>query len=347
MSKNFKKSLLVFILSLSSFFAETYFLKSNLALANEIKVNNSLNNDKYIIGPGDILNLEVFDENAYSGQYEVMKDGNVILPLVGYVKLEGLSLEKATEKISNSYSKELLRPQVYLSLTKARPITVSLLGEVYNPGIYTILPKNNSHSTLIDALQKGGGITKESNLKDVVLIRKLYNQKSNYKKTNLNLFDLIIEGDLSQNPILYDGDIIKIEKGVPLSKELVSIADGNLTPKTVDVYVLGEVRSPGRITVQNKTSLMQAILLAGGPNNLKNNKKIQLYRLNRNGTIANKVFKYSPKQKISSSNNPMLVNGDIIKLDSNLFSKTTSAISVVTEPLSDIISAISIYKFLD
>ena len=85
--------------------------------------------DVYIIGPGDVLALTLFDAAELSGELTVMNDGTVPLPLVGSVRLSGLTLQQATNLVEQSMGAELLRPDLQLRVEAPRPIRVALVGQ--------------------------------------------------------------------------------------------------------------------------------------------------------------------------------------------------------------------------
>ena len=99
---------------------------------------STLQEDAYIIGPGDVLDLKLFDAEELSGALEVLNDGSVPLPLVGSVRLSGLTLQQATLWVEQLMREELLRPDLQLRVVKPRPIRVALVGQVERPGIYSL-----------------------------------------------------------------------------------------------------------------------------------------------------------------------------------------------------------------
>ena len=84
----------------------------------------------YLIGPGDILELTLLDVPEYSGEYMVLNDGTITLPLIGSVYLKNLSISQASNLIENKYRTQLLRPELHLIVKVPRPILVSLIGEI-------------------------------------------------------------------------------------------------------------------------------------------------------------------------------------------------------------------------
>ena len=237
----------------------------------------TLQEDAYILGPGDVLDLKLFDAEELSGGLAVLNDGSVPLPLVGSA-VSGLTLQQATLLVKQLMSKELLRPDLQLRVVKPRPIRVALVGQVERPGIYSLTtnemgqteggPGNrlNGLPTVVDAIQKAGGITQSANLRGVVLQRRLPGTQNelSYKQAKLNLLDLILDGNQSQNPFLFDGDTIRIRKAEEIPEQAVELAAANLSPQLISVNVIGEVNNPGRLELPASTPLVQ--VMAAGAN---------------------------------------------------------------------------------
>ncbi len=336
-----------------------------IANLNETKKKNELELlDKYILGPGDLLRINFLGSdflNEFSGNYTILNDGNVNLPIIGTKFLTNLSINQAKNLLINEYGKEIISPDIYLQLISARPIKVSIIGEITRPGIYSMT--NNEISslqgiqsiqssglpTLIDALQKAGGITKDANLREVYIKRKIPGKELEYKIGSVNLLEIILKGDQSQNPNLFDGDIITISKAsLKNEDELLEISSSNLSPGTIVVRVIGSVNRPGQLTLKSNTALSQAIYAAGGPREWRTNKgNIQLIRINRNGSATLKKYKIDLEDNVNEKTNPPLLNGDIVKVNPNILSKTGSAVGAVVEPISGVVTALSLFKLLN
>ena len=213
--------------------------------------------DAYIIGPGDVLELKLFDAEELSGSLEVLNDGTVPLPLVGSVRVVGLTLQQATFWFRTLMGQQLLRPDLQLRVVKPRPIRVALVGEVERPGLYSLTTSETTQTeggpvvsisglpTVVDAIQKAGGITQNANLRQVVLQRRLPGDQVAYKQARLDLLALVLEGDQVQNPFLFDGDTIRITRAEEPPAEAIELAAANLSPKAIRVNVIGEVESAG------------------------------------------------------------------------------------------------------
>ena len=333
---------------------------NNSILENNINKDINLQLDPYILGPGDVLNIEVLDSEISSGQYTILNDGSINIPLAGDVNLKGRTLKDANFEIENKLRKQLIEPVVSIQIEEPRPMTIFVLGEVERPGIYTLNISGTTTSiessgqnipgmpTLIKAIQKAGGITQSANLKEVELIRLLPGNKNEYKTSKLNLIDLIFNGSMNNNPYLFDGDIIKLKKSTEdPSKRIETITYNNLTPNEIRISVIGEVASPGQLTVSSDTALIQSILAAGGPINSRSSKtNVDLFRINRDGTASHKKYKLDFKNGISPSN-PLLKNGDVVRVRRNLITKASDSLDSIARPLSSYVTVYTLFKIID
>ena len=309
--------------------------------------DKELEGESYLLGAGDLLNIKFYFAPEYTNDYEVYNDGTIHLPLVGKISVLNLSLEQASEIIQKKVGEELLRPDLYISVVKMRPIKITVLGEVSRPGLYVFENNFTIKVDVVKALQQSGGVNNKANLKEVNVLRKLSGQNNQYKQTKLNLIDLIFEGDMSQNITLYDGDIIKINKASELPNELIKLSNNSLSPKEIYITVVGSVIKPGTFKVANNTPLAQGLLRAGGPIPLKSNTgNIKLIRLQNNGSIYTRKYKFNINEGISISKNPTLQDGDIILVRPSLLSKFSDTLTVLTSPITKSINAYAIIKVL-
>ncbi len=324
------------------------FSSSGKSYKNE---NSAFKKDRYLTGPGDLLELTLLDAPEFSGEYTVLNDGTIQLPLIGSIYINNLSIDQASNLIEDKYREQLLRPELHLIVKISRPIKISLIGEIERPGIYSLSlnDKNiNGLPTIVDAIQKAGGITQNSNLKKVILLRRLPGWTNEYKQTEIDLINLIFEGNHNQNLFLFDGDIIKLSKAEKLSSESLKIAQANLSPRTINVRVVGQVSSPGDIELKANTPLIQAVLSAGGPLAWKANKgDINLVRVNPNGTVIKKRYKIDLKANTSFENNPPLKDRDIVYVKSSKLNTISTGLSAITAPISSVVTSLSLFKLLD
>ena len=314
--------------------------------------------DAYILGPGDSLALRFLAATELSGPVSILSDGTASLPLLGNVRLTGLTLSQASQWLETLYKRQLLRPELQLSVQAPRPLRVALVGQVSRPGLYTLTPTESSQTevavsisglpTLVDAIQKAGGITSEADLRVVMLQRRLPGEAGAYKRTRLNLLALILEGDQQQNPLLFDGDTIRVEKAAETVPEMIELSTTTLAPQQITVNVIGEVKGGGRIQVPANTPLVQAVLSAGGPIAWRANRgDVELVRINRNGTATRQKFALDLGQGASNSKNPPLRDGDTVVVNRSGLAVTSDALTAVISPLSPILNILGFIEVVN
>jgi polysaccharide export outer membrane protein len=314
--------------------------------------------DAYLLGPGDGLDLRFFGAEELNGPVNVLSDGTASLPLLGPVRLMGLSLTQANQWLEVLYKKQLLRPELQLTLVSPRPLRVALVGEVERSGIYTLTSSEQSQTeskvsitgvpTLVDAIQKAGGITPLANLRAVILQRRLPGEPLRFKRTTVDLLALVQQGDQLQNPILFDGDTIRIEAASEPVAESIELASTTLSPDQITVNVVGEVLNPGSLSLPANTPLVQAVLAAGGPQVWRaSTGNVELVRINRNGTATRQRFQLNLSQGASNSKNPPLRDRDTIVVNRSGLAITSDAIGAISSPLSGLVNLLALVDIIN
>lgn len=318
----------------------------------------SLQDDPYIIGAGDQLDLKLYDVPDLSSKLDVLNDGTVSLPLVGNVRVQGLTLSQAEQWFTGLFRKQLQRPQLQLSVSRPRPIRVALVGEVERPGVYSLTTNEASTvvgaatsisglPTLVDAIQKAGGITLNADLRQVQLQRRLPGETPAFKRTSLDLMQLLREGDQLQNPLLFDGDTIRVNRADQPVAEAVEVANANFSPQFIQVYVVGEVLKPGPLQVAANTPLIQGILAAGGPQfGRANQSNVELVRINRNGTVQRQRFRLDLGQGASNAKNPPLQDGDTVLVNRSGLALVSDSIGAISQPLTGLVNIWALVRLI-
>lgn len=317
--------------------------------------------DAYILGPGDQLQVDLLDPRLkeLSGATQVLNDGTAVFPLLGSVTVSGYTIDQARGLLTRLYGRQVVRPDLTLRLQAPRPQLISVIGEVSNPGLYTLTPTENSGTangggqisgvpTLITAIQKAGGLTQLADLRNVRLSRRLIGAPGRLKTTSLDLAALLQRGDQQQNPYLFDGDTIEVGRAeAPTDAEIMELAVANFSPSSIRVNVVGEVKAPGEKQLRANTPLVQAILAAGGPVNFRaRTGSVDLVRINRNGTATRQAFAVNYGQGVSSTANPPLRDGDTIIVNRSFYAQMVDGFTAVTAPLSSLVNGTAIYNVI-
>ena len=128
----------------------------------------------------------------------------------------------------------------------------------------------------------------------------------------------------------------------------MNIASANLSPKIINVSVIGQVKNPGNLKIASNTPLVQAILNAGGPIAWKANRgNVELIRVQRNGKVLKKRFKIDLNQNVSFKKNPPLKNQDIVYVRSSKLNNLTTGLGAIVDPFAPVITGVSLYKLLN
>jgi polysaccharide export outer membrane protein len=258
-----------------------------------------LTGDEYLLGAGDRLHIDILSAPEYSGEYAVLSDGSVYIPLVGTIPVQGLSLSQATDTIESYLLAALRRPYVNLLLLEPRPVTVAIAGEVIHPGSYTIAePETSGIPTVTQVLQLAGGVTQSADVGQIVVRREVATNR--YQEITIDLWDLIQTGDLSQDLALRDGDSILIPTATDLtleeSRRLASATFAAEDAEPIQVAVVGEVNRPGPYTLSiegiseedgglRSLTVSQAIRTAGGITQFANVRDIEIQRTSYDGDV--------------------------------------------------------------
>ncbi|MDY7012304.1 MAG: SLBB domain-containing protein, partial [Cyanobacteriota bacterium] len=247
-------------------------------------------NAPYTLGTGDRVTMTIFDVPEYSGEYSVLIDGTLNLPILGSVEVGGLTLDEAAASISRQYAPYIVEPLVTLSLLSARPINLAVSGEVNRPGTYTIvLNQGRTFPTVTEALELAKGITRAADLRQVQVRRTYQGREQNF---TVNLVALLQNGAIEQNLTLRDGDTVLVPTATAINPtEIRTLAETSFAPVENDpfpVAVVGEVVRPGTYTMSatrpsSPPTVTQAIQQAGGIKPLANIRRIELRRLTKEG----------------------------------------------------------------
>jgi polysaccharide biosynthesis/export protein len=122
---------------------------------------------EYVIGPEDVLDVNVWKEQDLSRSLQVRPDGKISMPLLNDVQAAGLTSAQLAQTITERLKKYLTAPQVTVILTQINSQRVYVIGEVNRPGAYPVLPG----MSILQAISSAGGLTQFANSKKIFLMR--------------------------------------------------------------------------------------------------------------------------------------------------------------------------------
>ena len=240
---------------------------NDLTLANPIlALEESINPDKYIIGPGDKfgINIDTMEKMFFSAS--VGPSGDLLIPGVGSVQISGNSLNVSIEAIKKRISKTFKNANIDISLIGLKSFKIASLGAVNNPGFAVI----QAGSRLDEFLGLVGGLHRDADENNIIKINKVGDS------SRLVISKYLADGNLEHNPILNEGDVIEVPFKSNKNPELGKVHTLKKTP----ILVSGFVNNPGPLRYFPGYSIGDYIGLAGGISEIGDSKKIFLIRDN-------------------------------------------------------------------
>ncbi|PJE48046.1 MAG: hypothetical protein CUR34_00770 [Sediminibacterium sp.] len=183
-------------------FGSEFFSNANLTFEPNMRIATPSN---YVLGVDDELSIDIFGFSEKTSKYKINTEGQIRIPNIGPVTIAGLTIEEARTKLKSVMAKTYPglnsgNTSLQVSLGQIRSIRVTLIGEVSQPGTYEL----SSLSTLANALYASGGPSNNGSFRKIDLIR------NGKRLVTFDLYDFLLNGDLTKNVLLKDDDIIKI-----------------------------------------------------------------------------------------------------------------------------------------
>jgi polysaccharide biosynthesis/export protein len=174
-----------------------FFIFSFCSIAEEVK-------DDYVIGIQDILSINIWKEPELSVKELVVRpDGKISLPLVNDIQASGLTPKQLREQIAEKLKEFVSSPNINVTVIKTVSQTVSVVGQVSKPGVYTL----NSPTTVLDLLARVGGLLEFAKARDIKILR---NENGKIQQFLFNYKNAIRGKNLFQNILLKNGDTILV-----------------------------------------------------------------------------------------------------------------------------------------
>lgn len=209
----------------------------------------------YRVGEGDVLRVEVYDNPDLLTNTRVSGKGTILFPLVGEVRIEGMTISQVAATIADKLSKGyILHPQVSVFVEEFRSKRAIIMGEVKLPGLYEL----SGSTSLVELISKAGGLTVDAG-SEVTIKRKNPDHPGQDDLISVDLASLLEKQETSPNIPIMDGDSVFV-------------------PRAGVFYVTGQVNRPNYYKLEAGTTVIKAITMAGGFTELASQKRVRLIR---------------------------------------------------------------------
>jgi polysaccharide export outer membrane protein len=240
---------------------------------------------EYVLGSGDVVHIVVYQNPDLTSDVRVSEAGSISFPLIGAVKVGGLTTAQAEKRIADALKSGnfVKQPQVSILVSQVRGNQASVLGQVNKPGRY---PLEVADMRLTDVLAMAGGISPGGG--DLVTVVGTRNGQP--YRTEVDLPTVFAAGKRGEDLIVQNGDVIWVDHS-PM------------------VYIYGEVQRPGSQRLERGMTVMQLLAAGGGLTQRGTEKGLQLRRRGADGRI----------QSTQPTMDDTLRDGDVVYVKESLF----------------------------
>jgi polysaccharide export outer membrane protein len=221
----------------------------------------------YRVGSGDILQVNVLGEKEFTGSFRIASDGTIDYPYLRRIEVREKTVEDLekllTDRLKDGY---LADPQVSVEVKEFHSQEVLLFGAVTRTGPYVL----TEETRVLDLISRAGGITSSGGKRIVILRREGETKEGTDPKGEqakpivIDYYNLVHQGDFSQNVVLRNGDIINV-------------------PRANEVLISGNVGKPGLLKYEDGMTLLQAVMLAGDTTPIASPKNTYVLRKGEKG----------------------------------------------------------------
>ena len=240
---------------------------------------------EYVLGAGDVVHIVVYQNPDLTSDVRVSEAGSISFPLIGAVKVGGLTTSQAEKRIADALKSGnfVKQPQVSILVAQVRGNQASVLGQVNKPGRYAL---EVADMRLTDVLAMAGGVAPTGG--DLVTVVGTRNNQP--YRVEIDLPTVFAAGKRGEDLIVQNGDVIWVDHA-PM------------------VYIYGEVQKPGVQRLERGMSVMQLLAAGGGLTQRGTEKGLQLRRRGPDGKV----------QATQPSMDDPLRDGDVVYVKESLF----------------------------
>ncbi|MDD7225294.1 MAG: SLBB domain-containing protein [Prevotella sp.] len=190
----------------------------------------------YRLGPGDAVYVDIYGASQKTIESTITPDGTIVIEGYGPIELSGLTVNQANSKLKATLGARYKSSKVKLTVGQTKTISVNVMGEVMTPGTYTL----SAFATVFHALYMAGGTNSIGTLRNIKVFR------NNRQVTTVDIYDYILNGKMTGNIRLAEGDVIVVG------------------PYDCLVSISGKVKRPMYYEMKQTESLASLMKYSGG-----------------------------------------------------------------------------------
>lgn len=256
----------------------------NLLFAFVVSFSSNTDALDYLIGPGDIIEINVFQQPDMKAVKTVSANGEVSFPIVGLVKVQGMTEHQAESEISRRLknSRIINSPEVAVRIVEYRSATIAIEGLVAKPGEYPVIGKLSIHQLV----SKAGGLKEDAS--PIVTV-----YRNGQPPRNIDLLEIYRSNSTSGDASIRAGDRVLVE---PEADPAV-------------FYTYGAVTKNGRYELTEGMTIMQALALSGGRTDAATKTRVKIFRAKEGGGLL----------EIDASEEDFVQPNDVIRIEESRF----------------------------
>ena len=214
-------------------FGRDIFSNKNLSFEPLMNIATPQN---YVLGAGDQVSVDIYGASQKSADCTVSPDGDIVIEGYGPIRLGGLTVAAAKAKLRATLGSRYQSSRINLSLGQTRTVSINVMGEVKKPGTYTL----SAFASVFNALYMAGGTN------DIGTLRNIKIYRANRLVSVCDIYDYILNGKMTGNVRLHDGDVIIVG------------------PYDCLVNITGKVKRPMYYEMKRNESVQTLLRYSGG-----------------------------------------------------------------------------------
>ncbi len=304
------------------------------------ETSEQFNSYRLNFGDSIVVRVERFPEFNFSALLD--GSGDVIAPILGKISLRGLTIEEVETKISYELGRRFLQenPRVIAAVGRQRPVTLTIIGEIFRPGYYTIGPV----IPMSRVLRIAGGATSNADLRSIIVRRTLIDGTVIEEK--LDLYTPLVRGEKEPRIRLQGGDTViisRLEVGEDRDYDRLLISRSTLPRPTIKIRVVAPIQPAGvalrNINIPNGSTFLDAVARLPRFIPLITKEDVTLMRFDPElGRVVTQTLNVAETVEDGDlTQNVPLRDEDVIIVSRTILGKILAGIRVLTQPIRDVL----------